>query len=442
MNRKTIFLALPLAFAMLTGFIQSTDLSKALTSVRVYQNGLYQEASKEKNPNYDEIDQKIKAKANEVLKGIDVSKVSDKDALTLAELYQVAGNSNEACNAAERFLKTKPTGGTQFSAISIVLQSCAELGEADMLQTTLGKTRVAPEYSASLASSTIYVYIDPIIQKKGPEAALKTLNNVEKNLRFEDPKKYATRALAAEKKRPQNGSIPAATIGGAQTPVTDAAKLKKYAEQCEQMKMSTKWNFVDKRSELLIAMGKREEALAAINKFSASLAKDAPLLRSVNASKLRLEMTGNVAPTLAFAKSIGDFSSLADWKGKVVIIDFFAHWCGPCKASFPEVTKMYADLHDKGLEMVGVTRYYGFYQAERGIKPEAEFDKMIEFKKDFNLPYPIVFGENDNFSKYGVTGIPQSVIIDRKGNVHSIEIGYSPETFKKFRAEVEKLINE
>ena len=146
------------------------------------------------------------------------------------------------------------------------------------------------------------------------------------------------------------------------------------------------------------------------------------------------------ATPLTFEKTLGDFPGLAAWKGKVVIVDFFAHWCGPCRASFPDMKKLYADLHDKGVEVVQVTRYYGYFGATRDLSPDAEYAKMIDFKAQNELPWPMIFGDKANFEAYGVTGIPQTVVIDRAGRVHKIDIGYSSESFVEFRKAVEALV--
>jgi len=104
--------------------------------------------------------------------------------------------------------------------------------------------------------------------------------------------------------------------------------------------------------------------------------------------------------------------------------------------------KLYADFHAKGLEIVGSTTYYGYYEKEKGLTKDQEFAKMEEFIKQYNIPWPIQFSDRSNFENYGVTGIPQVVVIDKTGKIHDLHIGYSAQSFPEFRQAVEKLLSE
>lgn len=443
---RNILRALVVVCAMATiALAQVSDPRAALNELSQMRTKAYADArARNAQPDFAAIARDTEAKAKEMVKGVDPMHIAPKDGMAWAQLFQQAGQHKDACMSAEMFIKTNPSAEEKYQAQSIMMVSCNTLGEADMLQKTLADaTPPAPQVSQHV-SMVVYEYIDTIVQKKGVGAGLKTLGQVEKRLTWQDPKEYAKSRLAAEKSRPTNpNSIPAAPIAGgaaAAQPMTDEQKLAAYEKQGVQMNQSIQWNLVEKRAELLNAEGKKADALKAMRAYVDGLPKDAPIRRSADAAILRTTMMGATATGLQFEKTLGEFTSLAAWKGKVVIVDFFAHWCGPCKASFPDMKQLYADLHAKGLEIVQVTRYYGFLGKDRDLTPEAEYAKMIDFKAQYELPWPIVFGDNANFNAYGVTGIPQTVLVGRDGTIHKIDIGYSAESFKAFRKEVEALV--
>ena len=69
-----------------------------------------------------------------------------------------------------------------------------------------------------------------------------------------------------------------------------------------------------------------------------------------------------------------------------------------------------------------------------------EFAKMADFMKEHKIDWPVIYTDRSSYAPFGVTGIPHVVLIDRDGKVVKVKVGYSPESFKEFRATVEKLL--
>jgi thiol-disulfide isomerase/thioredoxin len=107
--------------------------------------------------------------------------------------------------------------------------------------------------------------------------------------------------------------------------------------------------------------------------------------------------------------------SLTSLRGKVVILDFWATWCGPCKMSMPLLDKFYTDSKPKDVVVYGVNVW------ERGGT-----DKVKPFLTERGVHFPVLYGTNDIASAYGVRGIPTLVVIDKEGKIAYRHIGYDP----------------
>ncbi len=431
--RKLLLVSL-IAIASVSSFAQSSpkDVLKDIQTLRTDTFAKAREAKTRVDMNT--LNASIKQKALDAVKDTDASKISAKDAYDWAQVYSLAEKHKDVCNLLHLYLSTNSAASERYDVQMLMMQSCNALEEGDMLASTLRDIKPTNTMqSSNLAVQTVYEYIDTVEKKKGKKAALQTLDAVEKSMTFDDPKVTAQKRLDTMKAN--EAKTPPTTA-----PKPDAERLVTYEAQAKDSNANYHFLFVDKKADLLNEMGKKKDAIKLINDFVGSLDEKSNVRRSASGSLTRLNVLDNAAPAIVRERGYGDFPGLENLKGKVVVLDFFAHWCPPCIASIPDMRQLLADYKDKGLEIYGVTTYYGYYKQERGIDKDAEFGKMKDFIAEQNMTWPVIYGERANMEEYGVTGIPEAVVIDKAGKVHKIHIGYDKASFAVFRKEVEELL--
>jgi thiol-disulfide isomerase/thioredoxin len=172
-------------------------------------------------------------------------------------------------------------------------------------------------------------------------------------------------------------------------------------------------------------------------------------VRTLNGAAMRGTLLGNLAPPLDFEwASRPELRSLADLKGKVVVIDFWATWCGPCVSSFPQVRELQEHYKGYDVEIIGVTSLQGNIIGleppviETKGDPQKEYALMREYIQKKEITWTIAFSRQDVFNPdFGVRGIPFVAIIDAEGKVR--HVGLHPASpLEKKTALIDELLRE
>jgi peroxiredoxin len=135
------------------------------------------------------------------------------------------------------------------------------------------------------------------------------------------------------------------------------------------------------------------------------------------------------APSFTLQDLNGKTVSLSDFKGKVVVLDFWATWCPPCVKEIPHFIELYEQYKDQAFAMVG-------------ISVDLEGVSVVKsFARKYKINYPILMADGQVANAYGgITGIPTTFVIDKAGNIRQKYIGYRDKAV--FEADIKTLLAE
>ena len=138
---------------------------------------------------------------------------------------------------------------------------------------------------------------------------------------------------------------------------------------------------------------------------------------------------GTAAPAFSLPDLDGKTISLADFKGKVVILDFWATWCPPCRAEIPDFVRLQSKYRDQGLVVVGLS------MDEEGAKI------VRPFAEEFNVNYTMLIANDQTANDFGgIVGIPTTFVLDRQGRVVKKFVGQAQ--LKDFEDAIQPLLGQ
>ena len=145
--------------------------------------------------------------------------------------------------------------------------------------------------------------------------------------------------------------------------------------------------------------------------------------------------------------------------GHVTLLEFTAHWCGPCRESYPGINRLRAKYEPSGFRVVLATQLYGYFASEQNLDAAAEVARDRDYFAKHEMSVPVAIGAKNapavrstdgsttfqrdpNDESYKVSGIPQIHLIDQKGRIRLIMIGYDDANEPKLAEMIEKLLAE
>jgi thiol-disulfide isomerase/thioredoxin len=407
---------------------KTADLNNSRNAAQLYEEAdnyaqkKFAEFEKLKMPYDEQLEVKIRKEQREMAARyatvLAARKVEGKDIYYLGLLYNLSLNFDAALETMRRFLTKNPsaTGEPAQNARAIVVIQAAKKGLLPEAETRLAEyAKDQPQVAEDRYALENWV-TSGYVKIKNYEHALPHALEM-----------WSAAKLAAKKKGPFERD----------TMLNDAIVLL---------------------SEIDLKLKKKDEAVAAVQELR-SLALTLP---SGNLHKLALRRLIQVDPKIdpfkTFEGAHGNVvtppeitadewidqqpTKLSQLRGRVVLLDFWAPWCGPCRVTFPRLQKLYENYKDKGLVILGVTNFFGHAEGKELTHPQ-ELDYLRDFKKKFRLPYGFAIADSEeNDRNYGVSSIPTTFLIDRRGVVRFISIGSSDEENSALTKMIKKLIEE
>ena len=141
-------------------------------------------------------------------------------------------------------------------------------------------------------------------------------------------------------------------------------------------------------------------------------------------------LQGQVAPDFVLRSATGENLRLSEYRGDVVLINFWATWCGPCRQEMPLLDDLYGRYQRVGFNLLGVNI-------------DEDSRRAMQMVQELGVNFPVLFDENKEVSKlYEVEAMPVTILVDREGVVRHVHHGYKPGYEEKYLTEIRSLLRE
>lgn len=141
-------------------------------------------------------------------------------------------------------------------------------------------------------------------------------------------------------------------------------------------------------------------------------------------------LEGQIAPDFVLKSATGENLRLSEFRGDVVMINFWATWCGPCRQEMPLLDDLYGRYQRVGFSLLGVN-----------IDDDSR--RAMQMVQELGVSFPVLFDERKEVSKlYAVEAMPVTILVDREGRVRHVHHGYKPGYEEKYLTEIRSLLRE